>query len=373
MTRKAIFHEDWWLEALAPGNWREVTCGGGGNVSGYLRFVERREFGMKICEMPKITRFLGPVVLNKPEKVEARNRSARSIVAELLAAIDGYAHVQMTLDTEFNDLTPFLAAGFSVSVHPTLLLDCRQPIEKLWSGLRDKARNVIRRARDSLAIKDITDVRQFAQFYQDNLDGDQSYFDLSLLIPAFSAAHARNQCRIVAAADPAGATHAMVLFIWDDKYVHYFMSTRDKRVAHAGAVSLLLWTGIEFAHGKGLHFDFDGGLEEESRFKFMQAFGGDLANRYEVRRTTAAFQAQRQVRRILRAVVRRITAISEKVSGNVRVRRQFSLVTAATGFRRSDDGAADAVDRWPVPSVSSDLSRSMTAGVLEGPAARWPT
>ena len=312
MTRKAIFHEDWWLDAVAPGNWREVTCVRDGKVLGFLRFVEQREFGLKLCKMPKITRFLGPVVIDQPTKVEARIRSTRSIVSELIAEIDGHSYVQLELDTEFKDLTPFLAAGYNISVHPTLLLDCRQPVDALWSGLRDKARNVIRRARDHLDIRDIADIHQFEVFYRDNLEGDEPYFDLSLLTPAFTAAYARNQCKIVSAVDASGAPHAMVLFIWDDKYVYYFLSTRNKHIAHAGAVSLLLWTGIELAHSMGLHFDFDGGMEAASRCNFMLAFGGDLANRFEVTRSTAAYQVQRQIRRVPRGVLRRLAAATRK-------------------------------------------------------------
>src|SRR5262245_57665039 len=122
--QKSIFHEDWWLDSLAPGGWREVTCYRGERVAGYLRYVERREGGMSICEMPQITRFLAPIVTVPSGKTEARFRSAYSIITDLLEQIDAYDHVEMTLNTEFCDLTPFLAAGYEVRVHPTFLLDC---------------------------------------------------------------------------------------------------------------------------------------------------------------------------------------------------------------------------------------------------------
>jgi hypothetical protein len=203
--RKSIFHEDWWLDALAPGRWREVSCSRGGRVAGYLRFVERSEGGMTICEMPQITRFLGPVILPQPGKMEARIRSTYSIITELLDQVSRHDHVEMTLDTEFGNLAPFLASGYEVKVHPTFLLDCRPPVEQLWAGLRDKTKNLIRRARERRVVREIDDVNLFASFYKNNLAGEESYFDLSLLAPAFAAAHARRQCKILAAVDPAGA------------------------------------------------------------------------------------------------------------------------------------------------------------------------
>jgi lipid II:glycine glycyltransferase (peptidoglycan interpeptide bridge formation enzyme) len=308
LIRKSIFHEDWWLDALAPGQWREVTYCRGDRVAGYLRFVERREGAMTVCEMPPITRFLGPIVTVPSGKTEARVRSAYSVITELLKHLAAHDHVEMTLDNEFTDLAPFLASGYEVKVHPTFLLDCRRPAEDLWAGLRDKTKNVIRRAREHLTVRDVDDVDQFVSFYKSNLEGAEPYFDLSPLPLAFAAAKARQQCKIVTAIDSSDVVHAQVLFIWDDRYVYYFLSTRDRSVAHLGAVSLLLWTGIELANSRGLYFDFDGGITDDTKYKFKVAFGGELANRFDVARSTARYQLRRTFRRIPRAIVRRISA-----------------------------------------------------------------
>jgi hypothetical protein len=300
--RRSIFHEDWWLNALAPGRWREVTCLRGGRVAGYLRFVERRKGGLSTCEMPHITRFLGPVVMLQPGKTQARTRTTYAIITELLEQIASYDHVEMTVDTDFADFAPFLIAGYEVKVHPTFLLDCRRKPEDLWAGLRDKTKNVVRRARERLTVHEIEDVNLFTSFYKENLDEAEPYFDLSLVAPAHAAALARQQGKIVAAVDANGVAHAKVFFVWDDKYLHYFLSTRDRNLAHPGAVSLLLWEGIELAHSRGLWFDFDGGLFTEAKYKFMVAFGGEVANRFDVVRSTLPYKVLRSVRRMPRAL-----------------------------------------------------------------------
>jgi hypothetical protein len=130
----------------------------------------------------------------------------------------------------------------------------------LWAGLRDKARNTVRRARERMVVDRIDDVDRFVSFYKSNLAGEGSYFDLSLLTTVLTTTRARKRCEIVAAVDDKGATQAMAVFIWDDEYVYYFLSSRRKDVAHEGAVSLLLWFGIEFAHSRGIWLDFDGGI-----------------------------------------------------------------------------------------------------------------
>jgi hypothetical protein len=312
--RKSIFHENWWLDSLAPGRWREVSCRRGGRVVGTLRFVERSQAGMKICEMPHVTRILGPVVTPETQKTEAYNRSAHSIVSELLEQVAGHDHVEMSLDPGFSDLTPFLHAGFEVKIHPTLHLDCSARSETLWAGLRDKVRNSVRRARERLAVRDIADADRFVSFYKSNLGPEGSYFDMSSLTTVLNAARTHQQCRIVAAEDPRGVTHAMAVFIWDDAFAYYFLSSRRRDVAHNGAVSLLLWSGIELAQSRGLRFDFDGGVMKPSRYDFLNAFGGTLANRFDISRSTPLFRVQHALRRIPQALVRKVAKLSVQPS-----------------------------------------------------------
>jgi hypothetical protein len=275
---------------------------------GSLRFATRSEGGMNICEMPQITRFLGPSVVPQPGKTESRTRFAHAVITELLEQIADFDHVEMTLDAGFNEVAAFLACGYEVRAHPTFVLDCAAAHDELWQGLRDKTKNVIRRAREQLVVREVACPKSFVQFYESNLGGAKSYFDLSRLEVAYAAASARQQCKILAAVDASDVVHAQVFYIWDDKYVHYFLSSRNREVAHLGAVSLLLWSGIELAHERGLRFDFDGGIENPARYKFVVAFGGELANRFDVSRSTLRYQLRRKIRRAPQALLRRLSA-----------------------------------------------------------------
>jgi Acetyltransferase (GNAT) domain len=308
--RKTIFHEKWWLDAVAPGSWREVVCIRGGQVVGSLPFEERSHGGLKVCAMPQATHVLGPMLEIRPGKAESLARSTQSITDCLLEQVGKHHHVEMILGTEYADITPFLHAGFEVKPEPTLLLDCKPPLTELWAGLRDKTRNVIRRAREQLTIQCIKDVSRFTRFYEENLEDDASYFSLAASAAATAAACDHKQGKIIAATSADGVAHAMVLFLWDDHRVYYYHSSRKKNLAHVGAVSLLLWTGIELAHSRGLWFDFDAGLTKLSRYKFLIAFGGEIANRYEVTRSTRIYRVQHGIRRIRRAVTLRLPRVS---------------------------------------------------------------
>jgi hypothetical protein len=68
-----------------------------------------------------------------------------------------------------------------------------------------------------------------------------------------------------------------------------------------------VWSGIEFAHATGRYFDFDGGITDDAGYKFKVAFGGELANRFDVVRSTSSYRIRRTIRKIPRAVMRRIS------------------------------------------------------------------
>jgi hypothetical protein len=111
--------------------------------------------------------------------------------------------------------------------------------------------------------------------------------------------------------DDARAAHAMVVFIWDDKYVYYFLSSRERNLAHVGAISLLLWAGIEMAHSRRFCMDFDGGIMKDSRYKFLISFGGEVANRFEVVRSSPGYRVQHAIR-VPRAIMRRLASFADR-------------------------------------------------------------
>src|SRR4029079_13149967 len=108
---------------------------------------------------------------------------------------------------------------------------------------------------ERLTVRKVDDVDLFAEFYAANIEDEASYFDLSMMRAVIAAARDRQQCNVFAATDDDDVTHAMVAYIWDDSFAYYFLSSRKKGLAHPGAVSLLLWTGIELAHSRGLWLD----------------------------------------------------------------------------------------------------------------------
>jgi hypothetical protein len=290
---KTIFHEDWWLDTVAPGRWDEVRT-----ERGFLRYAHRTKMMFRASRMPPLTRTLGPVInAVEGKKAESRQRAIFSAVTELLEAMPDLDHIAFRLDPSFTDVLPFQALGYQASVQHTFLADCRQPEATIWSEMRDKTRNIVRRAQDCLTIAEIEDAESFRNFYTANLEAAKSYIDLSLVPRIFAAAKAHNQARILSATDAKGDIHAQAMFVWDDHAYYYFLSSRNEQLAHAGAVSALVWAGMQHAHQLSLAFDFDG-VTSQSRYQFMVGFGGKPATRFVVQKGALLYDAQVSARKI---------------------------------------------------------------------------
>jgi hypothetical protein len=87
----------------------------------------------------------------------------------------------------------------------------------------------------------------------------------------------------------------MVLLVWDDDTMYYLMSSRAPDLADNGAISLLLWQGMQRANQMQLTFDLDG-VTSAGTWQFLNGFGGHLSTRFVVSRSTRRYAFYRTVR-----------------------------------------------------------------------------
>ncbi len=174
-----------------------------------------------------------------------------------------------------------------------------------WKGMRDKTRNVIRRAQESLVPDAALSPADFLAFYRHNLQAarQRPYFDLTLAGGVIAAAATQDQGSLLGVRDGAGRLQAAAFLAWDapgtpDAATYYIMSTRHPE-AHAGATSLLVWQAIQVAAARGQAFDFDG-LASLGGLPHYLGFGGALVPRFLVHRRATAVALLGHLRALLR-------------------------------------------------------------------------
>jgi hypothetical protein len=296
-----IFHERWWLDAVTSGRYQAAEVHQGGKLIGWLPYVLSRRRGFQVSVMPTLTHLLGPALDEGRGSSNTRWLRRMDIAQELVGQLPPRLGLfSQTCHPDTMDVLAFQGLGFDSFVQFSAEIASNSP-DDAWRQMRDKTRNVIRRAQERGQVHVLADPYEFQRFYAGNLSsvGDASYFDLSRIGSLFEAARARDQARIFAVRNSANAMIAAVFYVWDRRRLWYLLSSRDPRFTDNGAVSLLIWHGMQEAIRRGLVFDFDG-IASSGAARFFAGFGAQIRPRYAVHRMSPALAAARGAAALLR-------------------------------------------------------------------------
>jgi hypothetical protein len=269
---ETIFHSEWWLNAVAPGEWRRLEVAAGGRTIGVLPIWEGRNRGIKRLAMPPFTRMLGPAIDVGEGGESTRMHRRFKITSDLLAQVPRAAAFKQVLDWTTPDALAFQAAGYTTRPLYTILVDCKRS-EDVWSGLRQKTRRFIRRAEERYSTSTCTDIKQFTDFYRINLQGTKVDPDFFRLPALYDACISRDSGKILAAYRSNGELAAAIFVVWGLGRAYYLLTTRDKTIRDFGVVSLLIWRAMQEAHARSLVLDLDG-ITSRSLYCFLSGFGG---------------------------------------------------------------------------------------------------
>lgn len=289
-----VFHTAWWLDVTTGGRYHEAEVHSGGRLVARFPYVIRRHFpGIRMCTMPQLTHFLGPALDLGTGSPTTRSLRGFQLTRELLAKVPSTGGFHHKLHRDLTDTLAFEDAGCTSLVNFTYEI-APAPEQDLWRAMRDKTRNVIRRAGERLRL-DTVDPDEYAAFYEANLRarGLVNHYDR---VPAVcAAALSHGQGRILGARDEQGALRGATFTVWDRRVAYHLMATRATGVDN-GAMSLLVWDAMRDASRRGLTFDFDGLGTPGSRL-FYTGFGGRIVPRYIAARYTMLHRVAGRVRR----------------------------------------------------------------------------
>jgi len=295
-TYRTIFQQEWWLDSATNGQYGEVSVRADNSLLGWLPYVTRRRWGYLVSEMPFLTHTLGPVVAPGTGNPTNEFLRSNSIVRELLGKLPKLAHFRQILSPHDPNTLGFIEFGCHVKVQFTFISDCTD-LDVVWKNMRDKTRNLIRRAEEKNAVVADVDVDEFLRVYSENCceRGIANHYDDPRTERILIQSVARDQGRIYLARNRiTGAADAGIAVVWDSRCMYFLMSTR-KTSAHSGAVSQLLWNAIQEAHRRRISFDFDG-ASSMGTYKFMSGFGAMPARRHVVERFDPVYHALDKMR-----------------------------------------------------------------------------
>jgi GNAT acetyltransferase-like protein len=270
----AIFQQPWWLDAVAPGHWDEVTCEHAGRVVARLPFVVRGRPRLRMLTQTSLTQTLGPWV----EPSNAKPARALSREHELLADLEAKLPSAWAFSQQFSpamlNALPFHWAGYHLELRYTYRLDGLNATDALWSGLRDNIRREIRKARERVEVVADLGVDRFHDvlsrtYRRQHLTTPHSLGNLARVEAACAA---RGAGSMLFARDEAGRIHAVTWVVWDAQGAYYLLAGADPHLRTSGASSLLAWEALTRASDHTDVFDFRGSMLRPVE-RFVRGFG----------------------------------------------------------------------------------------------------
>jgi len=304
----SVFHEQWWLDAVAPG-WQEVQVEENGRAVARMPFVRREMFGFTLLVAPPLSNRLGPSCDLPEGRTEARLRRFDHLVDELLDRLPQADLVRQVLHPDVLSWLPFHRRGFRVEPQVSYVLDRVSDLDVVFAGVSGQTRRVIKKAGTQLAVeRDVTAERLRpmvdATFDRQGMSTPYRPEVLDRLVRAFTD---RDRGTVLTAVDASGAVHASLFCVWDDRRAWYLGGGGDPRLRSSGAGSLLMWELIKEAAGHVDRFDFEGSMLPSVE-RYFRNFGGRQETCYLVSRTSRRFAAPWALAQWQRGLARRAAA-----------------------------------------------------------------
>jgi Acetyltransferase (GNAT) domain len=271
---QGFFQRPLWLDAVAPGQWKEIRLEKDGVTYASLPYVQKKRYGLSIISVPRLTPYLGPWWCPIRSKSAKRLGKEKDIILGLIDQLPQAAYTYIACNPSITNLLPFHWRGFSLRLRYTYRIEDVSDPDQVWSGFRENIRTDIRKARKQLVVR--TDLG-FDRFDMINAltfsrQGKARPYSQDFLRRVDGALSERNCRQILFAVDAQGRVHAVNYTVWDDDCAYYLMGGADPELRNSGAQSLLMWEAIQRAASVTRMFDFEGSMIEPVE-RFFRAFG----------------------------------------------------------------------------------------------------
>ncbi len=299
----SVFASAWWLDAVAAGRWRpHVVTEGGSVVAAWPATVRSTRWG-GVLEGARLTPFLGPL-MRLPDNAVQHWAEQQRLLGALLEEIGQVAAIDARCHPQFDYWTPLRWHGFTQTTTYTWRLEDIADTEAVFANTRENVRREVRKAAKRGvtvgpgSLEELLAVHAHTAAQQGIAGATLGRATLRRIDEAAAPRDARS---ILVARDADGHVHAGVYLVHDARYTYYLVGGSDASMRNSGAMSAVLWAGIELAAARGGGFDFEGSMLRPVE-RFFRAFGGHPVPCSRVRRVTSRglaveIAAKRTVRR----------------------------------------------------------------------------
>lgn len=271
-----LFHRPEWLDAVCQ--WEAVVYQKGNDVWGLWPLPIVEQAGLKRITQPYLSPYLGPIVFYpEGQKNASRIAHEKQVLGELIQLLLDYASLDVKCTPSLVNGLPFYWAGYNQTTRYTYILNNLTDTATTFADFKDNVRREVRKAEKQLTVSTASSINGLFELKKVSYQAKKQPlpFGLPFVDGIYKTATAHNWGQVLEARDGQNNLHAAILLVWDHETMYYLLGAADPQHNNSGAMSLLLWQGIQLATEKGLAFNFEGSMIPAIE-RFFSAFGGTL-------------------------------------------------------------------------------------------------
>ncbi len=279
-----------WMEIIAqPEQWDVALVGTANDVQAFMPYFKKRKLNFEIITVPPLSAYGGPWI-HYPEgqKEGTRLSYEKKLMEQLISQLPKTDKFIQYFHPDVTNWLPFYWAGFEQTTRYTYVIDDLSDSEILYNQLQGNIRREINKAQKTLTISEADSVSLLHELKEldyrnkrQTINYSSAYFNR-----VYVKLKKKDACKCWIATDEDGKVVASLLLVWDADSAYYLAGAAHPGKKNTGAMSLLMWTAIQFASGVTNAFNFEGSMVEPIE-RFFRSFGAKQTPYFEVKKTNS--------------------------------------------------------------------------------------
>ena len=277
----SVFEQPWWMEAVAPGKWKEVFVKDEGQIIARWSFCQDNN----VIYMPRLTQTSGPWIKRTSTVFREQTEQIKECIYELLEQIPEKTSMCLSLDASLEYFLPFVWRGFQVIPRVSYQIQDLTDLEQVYRGFSKNIRRDIKAAEKKLHISDEPSVEILMEIMRKTFAEQKRKYPVpeELIERVLTYSIRYKAGKMLTALDEENHVHAAAVFVYDKNACYYLIGGKDSSYKNSNAPTLLIWEGIKLASKVSAKFDFEGSMIEGIE-GFFKRFGGTPVIYYEISR-----------------------------------------------------------------------------------------
>ena len=262
-----VFFQYYWLDTVCTdGEWDVLINSNEVEISGFYVYFKKRKYGLQLLVMPPLTPFLG-ILYNYPKQPLKKERKIAfelEVSKKLIDKLPSFFYCNMNMPPSVQNFLSFKWAKFKQTTKFTYVIDTSLDEYILWNQLKDKTRNIIRKAKQTIQIESSLDIKAFDKLNNQTFKRQQMPlpYDGFLIKNLYRSMSVNNAVNILLASNNEKENVAGVFLVNDSQKIYCLAIGSNETARRSGAVALCIWKGILLAKKLNLLFDFEGSVLE---------------------------------------------------------------------------------------------------------------